>query len=318
LPSNEVIGDDRVASVAIVPEPVISINGLAKHYGRLVAVSDLTLAVPAGGIFGFLGLNGAGKTTTIRVLLDLLRPTRGRAAIFGLDCQADGLAVRARLGYMPGELGFYQDMTGEDTLRVLARLSGTPVDPAWRRRLEARFELAQSDLPRKLREYSTGMKRKLGLIQAFQADPPLLILDEPTEGLDPLMQEAFYDLLAEVRQRGRTVFLSSHVLSEVERVCDRVAVLRAGRLALVADVDEVRQLAPRRVRVTFATAVAFQSGLLPAPFEVVDIQPASWQLQVRGPLGPLVDALRAFPVRDLEVHEARLEDIIMKYYRDAP
>jgi ABC-2 type transport system ATP-binding protein len=301
-----------------VPGPVISIRGLAKHYGRLVAVSDLTLDVSAGEVFGFLGLNGAGKTTTIRVLLDLLRPTSGRATIFGCDCQADGLAVRAQVGYLPGELGFYSDMTGEDTLRLLARLSGRSVDPARRRSLEARFELAPGDLARKLREFSTGMKRKLGLIQAFQADPPLLILDEPTEGLDPLMQESFYDLLTETRRRGRTVFLSSHILSEVERVCDRVAVLRTGRLALVAGVDEIRQMAPRRVRVSFTAPVTFRAGILPASFEAVEIQPASWLLHVRGPLGPLLDELRAFPVADLEVHEARLEDIIMKYYRDAP
>lgn len=300
-----------------MPGPAISICGLAKHYGHLVAVSDLTLDVSEGEIFGFLGLNGAGKTTTIRVLLDLLRPTRGHASIFGKDCQAEGLAIRAGVGYLPGELGFYTDTTGEDILRLLARLSGRRVDPAWRRQLEARFEFAPSDLPRKLREYSSGMKRKLGLIQAFQADPPLLMLDEPTEGLDPLMQEAFYDLLAEVKGRGRTVFLSSHILSEVERVCDRVAVLRTGRLALVAGVDEIRQLAPRRVRVMFAEAVQFRRELLPAPLEIVDVQPHSWRLHARGPLGPLIEALGGLPVSDLEVHEARLEDIIMKYYRDA-
>ena len=180
-------------------DPAISTAGLAKHYGRLVAVSDLTLEVRAGEVFGFLGLNGAGKTTTIRVLLDLLRPTHGRAWIFGRDCQADGLAVRAGLGYLPGEIGFYTDMTGEETLQLLARLGRKHVDRAYRRRLEDRFEFAPADLSRRLREYSSGMKRKLGIIQAFQADPPLLILDEPTEGLDPLMQEAFYELLTEVK-----------------------------------------------------------------------------------------------------------------------
>jgi ABC-2 type transport system ATP-binding protein len=317
LPSSAVIGDDRAAPGGNVPGPVIAIRGLTKHYGSLVAVSDLTLDVHAGEVFGFLGLNGAGKTTTIRLLLDLLRPTSGRAAIFDHDCQTASLAVRAHVGYLPGELGFYNDMTGEDTLRLLAQLSGSRVNPAWQRQLETRFELAASDLPRRLREYSTGMKRKLGLVQAFQADPPLLILDEPTEGLDPLMQEAFYDLLAECRRRGRTVFLSSHILSEVERVCDRVAVLRAGRLAIVAGVGEIRGLAPRRVRVTFRSPVPYRSDLLPAPFQVVEVQPTAWQLHVRGPLGLLIETLRAHPIDDIEVHEARLEDIIMKYYRDA-
>ncbi|MBE3096015.1 MAG: ABC transporter ATP-binding protein [Planctomycetes bacterium] len=300
-----------------MPDPAISIRGLAKHYGRLVAVSDLTLDVVAGEVFGFLGLNGAGKTTTIRVLLDLLRPTRGRASIFGRDCQADGLAARAATGYLPSEIGFYSDMTGEDTLRLIARLSRQRVDAAYRRRLEDRLEFASADLGRRLREYSGGMKRKLGIIQAFQADPPLLILDEPSEGLDPLMQEAFYDLLAEVKGRGRTVFLSSHVLPEVERVCDRVAVLRTGRLALVAAVDEIRSLAPRRVRVTFGGDVPFEPGLLPAAFTVIEIQPTRWSLNAQGPLGPLVTSLAGLPVEDIEVHEPRLEDILIRYYRDS-
>jgi beta-exotoxin I transport system ATP-binding protein len=318
LPWSGLIGDDQAAPGDPVSAPPISIRDLAKHYGRLVAISDLTFEVGEGEIFGFLGLNGAGKTTTIRVLLDLLRPTRGHASILGRDCQADGLSVRAQVGYLPGELGFYGDMTGDDVLRLLARLSGRRIDPAWRRSLEDRFEFASSDLPRKLREYSSGMKRKLGLIQAFQADPPLLILDEPTEGLDPLMQEAFYDLLAELKRRGRTVFLSSHILSEVERVCDRVAVLRTGRLALLDGVDEIRQLAPRRVRVVFGGSVPFRPDLLPPAFEAVDIQPDAWCLHARGPLGPLLEKLRPYAVRDIEVHEARLEDIIMKYYREAP
>ena len=299
-------------------DPVIALHGITKHYGRLVAVADLTLEVLAGEVFGFLGLNGAGKTTTIRVLLDLLRPTAGRASIFGRDCQSDGLAVRAGIGYQPGEFGFYHDMTGEQTLGLLARLSGRGVDTAFRRRLCDRFELGAADLRRRLREYSTGMKRKLGIIQAFQADAPLLILDEPTEGLDPLMQEAFYGLLAEVRERGRTVFLSSHVLSEVERVCDRVAVLRGGRLALVSAVDEIRRLAPRRVNVSFDADVRAAETALPAGVSVVDTQPRLWTLHARGALGPLVRVLAGLPVKDIDVREPKLEDILIRYYRDAP
>ena len=159
------------------------------------------------------------------------------------------------------------------------------------------------------------MKRKLGLIQAFQADPPLLILDEPTEGLDPLMQEAFYALLADVRRRGRTVFMSSHVLSEVERVCDRIAVIRKGSLVLLSPVDELRRIAARRVRVIFAAAVP-PPPTLPDGCELVNAEPAAWQLRVRGPLGPLLARLEGLALRDLEVHEVPLEEVLRPYYRE--
>jgi len=159
------------------------------------------------------------------------------------------------------------------------------------------------------------MKRKLGLIQAFQADPPLLILDEPTEGLDPLVQESFYELLAEVRQRGRTVFMSSHVLSEVERICDRIALLRQGELVLLSPVEEIRRLAARRVRVRFAQDVETHSEL-PAGHQVVELKPRLWNLRVEGELGPLLHLLAGLPVKDLEVEEPRLEDVLIKYYRE--
>jgi ABC-2 type transport system ATP-binding protein len=294
----------------------IAIERLTKRYGRLTAVRDLSLTIARGETFGFLGLNGAGKTTTIRVLLDLLRPTAGRAAVLGFDCQRQGRDARARIGYLPGEPGFYEDMTGEAVLQLLARLSGRPVDPVSRAKLLDRFAFSRADLARKVREYSTGMKRKLALVQAFQADPPLLILDEPTEGLDPLMQEAFYDLLAEVRQHGRTVFMSSHVLSEVERVCDRIALIRAGELVLVKPVDEVRQLGARRVRVTFRADVPADAARVPASCERLEITPRAWTLREAGPLGPLIDALAGLPVADLEVEEIHLEDVLVRYYRE--
>src|SRR5262245_46723337 len=197
----------------------------------------------SGEVLGFLGLNGAGKTTAIRLLLDLLRPSSGQAFIFGHDCCLDGLAARAQVGYLPGELGMYPDLTGLEILDFLASLNAQPVDKRRRQDLADRLELSQRDLRRRIRQYSTGMKRKLGVIQAFQADPPLLILDEPTEGLDPLMQESFYSLLTDVKSKGTTVFMSSHVLSEVERVCDRIALLRKGELVLLSSVQESRRLA---------------------------------------------------------------------------
>jgi ABC-2 type transport system ATP-binding protein len=296
-----------------VSATAIRLERLGKQFGRVTALADVSLDVQPGEVFGFLGLNGAGKTTAIRILLDLVRPTTGRAWVFDRDCQTHGLDVRAQLGYLPGEPGFYGDMTGAATLDLLARLSRQRVDPAWRDTLLDRLELASADLRRPIREYSTGMKRKLGIVQAFQADPPLLVLDEPTEGLDPLMQEAFYGLLGESRRRGRTIFMSSHVLPEVERACDRIGLLRGGELALVSTVTELRSLAGRRLRVTFAGDVA-RPSMWPAGCEIVDVTPRLWELRVYGPLGPIVSMLATLPVADLDVQMPHLEELLRKYY----
>ncbi|MCI0486318.1 MAG: ABC transporter ATP-binding protein, partial [Blastocatellia bacterium] len=271
--------------------------------------------VRKGEIFGFLGLNGAGKTTTIRILLDLLRPTAGKAFVLGHDCQAEGLRVRASVGYLPGEINFYGDMTGRETLDFLFGIGRRDARERYREELQERLALSSADLNRKLRQYSTGMKRKLGLIQAFESDPALLILDEPTEGLDPLMQEGFYELLSDVKQRGRTVFMSSHVLSEVERVCDRIGILRKGELVLLSPVEEVRKLAARRVRVFFSRDMDGKPQL-PPEHEVLEVQPRLWSIRAQGPLGSLVEALAGLPVEDLMVEEPRLEDVIMKYYKE--
>jgi ABC-2 type transport system ATP-binding protein len=298
--------------------PAVLTCGLTKRFGRLVAVKALDLAVEPGQVFGFLGLNGAGKTTTIRVLLDLLRPSAGRAALLGHDCQADGIAARALVGYMPCEPGFYRDMSGRQVLGVLARLSARAVREAWQRELLDRLALRGADLDRRIREYSSGMKRKLAIVSAFQADAPLLILDEPTEGLDPLMQEAFYALLAEVRRRGTTVFLSSHVLSEVDRVCDRIGVLRAGELVLEAPVEQVRRMAPRIVRVAFRGPAPSPPPGWPDSIEVVDASATQWSLRVRGSTGPVVESLAGLAVADFDVREPRLEDVVIQYYGEAP
>jgi ABC-2 type transport system ATP-binding protein len=277
---------------------------------------SFTFTIPQGQVVAFLGPNGAGKSTTIRILLDFVRPTAGRASILGHDCQTAGLAARATVGYLPGELGFYEDMTGDAVLDVTARLSGADaVREVHRRELADRLELSASDLGRRIRDYSTGMKRKLGIVQAFQADPPMLVLDEPTEGLDPLMQEAFYALLADIRRRGRTVFMSSHVLSEVERVCDRIAVIRNGTLVLLSTVDDLRRIAARRVRVIFDASVP-PPPALPEGCELVDSAPNEWRVRVRGPLGPLLARLDGLAVRDLEVHEVPFEEVLRPYYHD--
>ncbi len=305
----------RIERVESAPQSAISIRALTKRYGRLTAVRDLNLEVEQGEVVGFLGLNGAGKTTTIRVLLDLLRPTSGQAFIFGRDCQKQGLDARSHVGYLPGEMGLYSHLTGREVLEFLAGLNRQSVNKEYRRRLQERLRLPDGDLRRRLREYSTGMKRKLGLIQAFQSDPQLLILDEPTEGLDPVMQESFYELLADVRRRGRTVFMSSHVLSEVERVCDRIALLRRGELVLLSSVEEIRNLAARRVRIIFSEDVAAPMEL-PREFEIIEIAPRAWSLRIEGPLGVLINRLAGLPVKDLQVEEARLEDVLIRYYRE--
>jgi ABC-2 type transport system ATP-binding protein len=303
------------ASEDCTSPPAISIRGLTKRYGPLTALNNLNLDVHPGEILGFLGLNGAGKTTTIRLLLDLLRPTAGQAFVFGHNCWTDGLAARARIGYLPGELGLYLDLTGLETLDFLAGLNGRPVAKSRRQGLCDRLELPRSDLRRRLREYSSGMKRKLGIIQAFQANPPLLILDEPTEGLDPLMQESFYGLLADVKRAGATVFMSSHVLSEVERVCDRIGLLRKGEMVLLSSVRESRRLAPRRVRVLFSEDVSAHPRLPPG-HELIETTPRLWRLAATGPLGPLLALIEGLPVEDIEIEEARLEDVVLRYYRE--
>ena len=295
--------------------PAIRLDGLTKRYGTLTALAGVSLDVPQGEVFGFLGLNGAGKTTTIRIVLDLIHATSGNAYVFGLNCRTQGPSARATIGYLPGELGFYGDMTGAATLELLARLQDRRIDGRLQRQLMDRLELSPRDLGRRLREYSTGMKRKLGIVQAFQSDAPLLILDEPTEGLDPLMQESLHQLLTETHRRGRTIFMSSHVLPEVERACQRIGLIRDGKLVLVSPVEEVRRLAARRVRVTFRENVR-PPDRMPEGCEVVEIAPRAWELRVSGPLGPLAGLISPLPVEDLEAREPQLEEVLRRYYRD--
>ena len=292
---------------------------LTKYFGRVVGVEHLSLEVQPGEIFGFLGANGAGKTTTIRMLLDLLRPTSGSASILGLDCHRHSLQTRRQIGYLPGEMPFYPELSGAGYLSFLAAMAPTPPSPARIRELLARFDVSDLDLTRRMREYSHGMKRKLGIVQALMGDAPVVILDEPTSGLDPLMIEAFAQTIAELERGGRTtVFLSSHVLSEVERTCTRIALIRRGRLAAVRTLAELRASSPRRVRVTFTQPVAAeptgypaQAGLYFGGGTVVSCEPNQWVLDVVGPLGPLMASLSGLPVADLHVDPFALETTVL-------
>src|SRR6187397_2110220 len=230
---------------------IIQTDKLTKTYGSHRGIIDIDLEVVEGEAFGFLGPNGAGKTTTIRTLLDHLRPTSGKAFVFGIESTADPVAIHRRIGYIPGEFQLYDRLTGGQTIEYFANLRGG-VDPTYQRSLIERFDI---DPKRRYKELSKGNKQKIGLVVALQHQPELLILDEPTSGLDPLVQQSFYDLIREAKAEGRTIFLSSHILSEVEKTCDRVAIIREGRLAMVDRVEALRDLAHHQVELRFSGEV---------------------------------------------------------------
>ena len=291
----------------------IRTQGLTKHYGRVVALEDLTLDVEQGEVFGFLGANGAGKSTTIRLLLDLIRPTRGRASVGGFDCRADSLRARALIGYLPGEMPLYPELAGRDYLEFLGALQTRRPAPSTLGRLLARFGLTDPLLRRPMAELSHGTKRKLGIVQALMGDAPVLVLDEPTSGLDPLMIEAFAETVREQKSAGRTVFLSSHILSEVEKLCDRVALVADGRLVKVARLREIRDALPRRVRIIFS-APAVPVPLPHDGLRVLRQSDREWVVEVRGPLGPLLADLHRLPVADLQVEAPTLEEYVLGLY----
>ena len=287
-------------------------HALTKYWGEVVGVEALSLDVPEGEVFGFLGANGAGKTTTIRMLLDLVRPTSGAATVLGFDCQRQGLEVRRRVGYLPGDMPIYPELTGERYLTFLASLGARPPSRARLEFLFRRFDVSDLDLRRRMRDYSHGMKRKLGLIQALMTEAPMLILDEPTSGLDPLMIEAFSETIDELSRAGRsTIFMSSHILSEVDRVCHRIGLVRDGHLVDVRTLAELRSAAPRRVTIVFSQPVCADVPLIDG-IVVVSKETTRWVLDVHGPLGRLVASLNGCPVADLSVAPFTLEDTILR------
>ncbi|HEX6465630.1 MAG TPA: ABC transporter ATP-binding protein [Vicinamibacterales bacterium] len=299
-----------------MPEAAIRAEGLTKYYGQVIGIDDLSLDVASGEVYGFLGANGAGKTTTIRLLVDLLRPTRGRAFVLGVDCHRDSLAARRLIGYLPGDLPIYPDLTARGYIDYLAGLDGRPVSAEYLQHLLRRFDVSEIDQRRPLREQSHGMKRKIGIIQALMSEAPVAILDEPTAGLDPIMVQAFRETVADLKRGGRTtVFLSSHVLSEVESMCDRVGLVRGGRIVATGTIDDLRREAPRRVTVRFSEPVEAPSWTI-AGVSARTLEPNRWTLEVRGPVGPLIAALSGFPVHDLEIEPFRLEDFVARFYTE--
>jgi beta-exotoxin I transport system ATP-binding protein len=288
---------------------VIATRSLTKTYGKRRGVEDVSFEVRAGEVFGFLGPNGAGKSTTIRSLLGLLRPTSGWAEVLGLDPFREAARVHARIGYLPGEMGLAERLTARDHLSYLASLRGQTLD------FEEPAQRLDLDLSRTVRHMSRGNKQKVGLVQAVMSRPELLILDEPTTGLDPLMQQVFHSFVQEARQEGRTVFLSSHIMSEVETLCDRVAIIREGRIVAVEDVPGLKRRAPRHARIRFSRPTPTQA--LEGVPGVVDLRAEGEHVIVaslQGTTGGLVRRLADLPVEDLELREPSLDDIFLTYY----
>jgi ABC-2 type transport system ATP-binding protein len=289
---------------------IIQTEKLTKSYGSHRGITDVDLEVAEGEAFGFLGPNGAGKTTTIRTLLDHIRPTSGRATIFGIETTVDPVAIHRRVGYLPGEFTLYDKLTGGQTIEYFANLRGG-VDPLYQADLVTRLDV---DPTRKFREYSKGNKQKIGLIVALQHRPDLLMLDEPTSGLDPLVQQTFYEVIREAKGEGRTVFLSSHILSEVEKTCDRVAIIRDGRLVKVDRVEALRDLAHHQVELRFTGEVPVSAFAgLPGVSDVA-VEDNVLRLRVAGSITPVVRAAAQYELLDFVSREPSLEETFLAQY----
>lgn len=298
------------SSATVDSDDVIAVEDLTKYYGQIVGIHQLSFTVKHGEIFGFLGPNGAGKTTTIRLLLDLLRPTSGRAHLFGQDIRRHSMAIRQKCGYLPGTFSVYGHLSGNEFLRLLANLrnSAAPMLAL----LFDRFQLSKSDLNHKIKHLSHGTRQKLGIVQAFMHQPPLLILDEPTIGLDPLMQEAFYELVQSSQKQGQTIFFSSHNLPEVEKICQRVAIIRRGELVALETLASLRKKRVRRLKFKLREAVA--DLRLPAA-QLLKNHDLDYEFLVQGPFEDLLKKLATLPIEDLTFPEPDLEEIFMTFYR---
>jgi ABC-type multidrug transport system ATPase subunit len=296
---------------------IIEVERLTKSYSGKRGIADVSFQVEEGEVFGFLGPNGAGKTTTIRLLMALLHADAGSARIAGLDCWKQSLEIKRLIGYMPGEPALDPNLTGGQILEYFAHLRGG-VDHAYLKQLIERFDL---DTGRKFRQYSSGNKRKVVLIQAFMHRPRLLILDEPTSGLDPLNQQAFDRMVKDARDEGRTAFLSSHVLSEVEKTCTRVGIIRDGSLVRIGDVAEVKAIKRYEITITFASAIPAETfETLDGVLEVETLNHGHGvRLAMQGPADAVIKAAARYPVVSLTSYEPSLEDIFLRYYQaDAP
>jgi len=294
---------------------VIEIDQLYKSYGKVQAVKNVSMRVEQGEIFGFLGPNGAGKTTTIRCMLDVIRPTSGTIRVLGLDTQHDRQALHQRIGYLPGDVRLPGEMTGKQIIDYFSHIQG--LQPVLLKELVARFDV---EMKRPLKGYSKGMRQKIGIVLAFMCDPDLLILDEPTSGLDPLLQKTFNEFLLEEQARGKTIFMSSHIMSDVEKVCQRVAVIRRGELVTVERVETLREKAGQRIIVEFVDVGAVSVEELRRVPGVSDVSSSNgvYHMSMSGTMDPLIKGLSRHEVLRLQVEEAPLEEVFLKFYEDVP
>ena len=291
-------------------EYVIETEGLTVYYGRHLGIADVDLKVEKGEVFGFLGPNGAGKTTTQRVLLDVIRPTAGAAHMFGLDCQKEGVEARKRVGYLPGELSLYDNMRARDFFRMYNSMLGDGVDRNHWKILAERLNL---DTTRKIREFSRGNKQKVGVVTAFMNKRELLVLDEPTSGLDPLVQQTVLEMVCEVKDEGHTVFFSTHILPEAQQVCDRVGIIREGKLVATERVEDLTHQQFKRLRITFATMPPAETFNIPGVIETGrDIN--SINLEIRENLEKVLETALPFGITDIDTIPVTLEEIFLAYY----
>jgi len=291
----------------------LQIHGLTKSYGKVQALRGIDLEVKRGEIFGFLGPNGAGKTTTIRCMLDSIRPDSGKISLLGIDPQADPTAAQARIGYLPGEMQFYDNLTAERQLRFFNDLRGNSVDWNYIRQLAARLKL---NLASPIKHLSKGNKQKVGVIQALMHRPELLLLDEPTSGLDPLMQQEVLNLLRETNQDGTTVFFSSHIMSEVEQVAERVAIIRAGEIVEVADTSELTHRTLNRMIVRFKRPVDLEQLFAVPGVEIINCDDTLAKFQITGDMEAFVQVLGKTPVLEIETEHPSLEETFLTYYKE--
>jgi ABC-2 type transport system ATP-binding protein len=289
----------------------LEVQSLTKWYGSVRGIEDVSLDIMQGEVFGYLGPNGSGKTTTIRILLGFMRASAGRAQLFGLDSHVHSSRIRSRIGYVPGEYGMYEEMRGLEYLRFFGALRGHKKPPL-RDKLIEMFDL---DTSKRIKSYSHGTKQKLAVVQAFMHDPELLILDEPTVGLDPLMQQRFYELLLEMRNRGKTIFLSSHILPEVERVCERVAILKEGRLVATHHIADIKKFRLKSIAITFGQDVNECVFRLDG-VRKVEKDGNTVRLWVDANINDILRVISEHPVESMSFQDASLEDIFMEYYSE--
>jgi ABC-2 type transport system ATP-binding protein len=293
-------------------DTVIQTMNLTKSYGKSRGIKDVSITVNRGDIFGFLGPNGAGKSTTIRTLLDFIRPSAGSAAIFGMDCRKDSVAIRKHIGYIPGDFGLYGNMTGWKFLEYFGRIRGgydAPAAKAYAKKMDIKLD-------RRMKEYSRGMRQKVAIIQAFMNHPDLIIMDEPTNGLDPLVQQTFMDMLREEASHGTTIFMSSHVLSEVEKACNRVAIIKEGRIVAEEQVEALRQKSGKVLEVRFGEPLTREIFYLPGISNVTRNN-GSYRMTVTGNMEEILQAIAAYKIADINIHQMTLEDVFMHYYEEA-